>query len=281
MHPVPILRSVETLGARTAAWLCDIWGVVHNGAAAHRAAVDALVRFRASGGSVILLTNAPRPAADVVVQLDRFDVPHAAYDRIITSGDLTRQWVAEAGTPLFHLGPAKDKGVFAGLNLTYAPVEEAKLVVCTGLFDDETETPEHYRVMLTSLAERRVPMVCANPDVTVERGSRLLYCAGGIAQLYETLGGPVRFAGKPHPEVYDAALMALAEIRGAPVDRARILAIGDSLRTDIAGAHAAGVAALFIASRIHVPGTLDEATLERLFGAAPAKPVAAMDGLQW
>ena len=277
----PILDSVAGLAASTDAWLCDIWGVVHNGLAAHRPAVEALQKFRASGGSVVLITNAPRPNTDVARQLDGMGVPRAAYDRILTSGDLTRLWMAEAKVPLYHLGPAKDRGVFTGLDLTYAKPDAAQLIVCTGLFDDDTETPETYRVSLTALAERGVPMVCANPDITVERGERLLYCAGALAQLYETLGGMVRYAGKPHREVYDRALELIAELRGTPADRARVLAIGDSLRTDIAGGHANGLRTLFIASAIHVPGRLDDAVLAGLFGAAETRPVAAMAGLTW
>ena len=277
----PILDSVAGLAATTDAWLCDIWGVVHNGLAAHEGAVEALRTFRVAGGTVVLITNAPRPYMDVARQLDGMGVRPDAYDRILTSGDLTRDWMAEAKVPLYHLGPAKDRGVFTGLDLIFAKPEAAQLIVCTGLFDDDTETPETYRAELTALAGRGVPMVCANPDITVERGTRLLYCAGALAQLYETLGGAVRYAGKPHREVYDRALELIAEVRGGRVDRARVLAIGDSLRTDIAGGHVNGLRTLFIASAIHVPGPLDDAVLAGLFSTAKVRPVAAMAGLKW
>jgi HAD superfamily hydrolase (TIGR01459 family) len=277
----PILAGVASLAATCDVWLCDIWGVVHDGLRAHAEAVLALEYFREAGGTVILITNAPRPAADVMAQLDGMGVPRRAYDRIVTSGDLTRQWVSEAKVPLYHLGPAKDLGVFAGLDARMTEVDAANLIVCTGLFDDDTETPEDYRARLTGYAARRLPMICANPDITVERGERLLYCSGAIAALYETLGGRVRYAGKPHPEVYETSLRAAAEIRDRPIDRSRVLGIGDSLRTDMAGAHAAGIRALFIASAIHVDGPLTDDALAELFAEAASRPVAAMAGLKW
>lgn len=277
----PIIDSVEPLAARFDAWLCDIWGVVHNGLEAHSTAVAALGKFRRRGGTVILITNAPRPAIDVARQLDGMGVPRDAYDRIVTSGELTREWIAASHVPLYHLGPAKDRGVFEGIDVVYAKPEAAALVVCTGLFNDETETPEDYRELLASFRARDVEMVCANPDITVERGERLLYCAGALAQLYHSMGGRVRQAGKPHAEVYARSLDEISTIRGVRPPAERVLAIGDSLRTDIAGACAYGLPALFIASAIHVPGRLDEKAVADLFEALQCRPVAAMAALAW
>jgi HAD superfamily hydrolase (TIGR01459 family) len=174
---IPILASISSLAPAADVWLSDVWGVIHNGRAAFPAAVDACARFRAQGGTVILITNAPRPDAAVAETLARLGVPRAAWDAIVTSGDVTRDLIRPWGQrPLFHLGPARDAGVFEGLDVSLADANAADVVVCTGLFDDETETPETYRPMLERLAAQGTPMICANPDVFVERGDRLIPC---------------------------------------------------------------------------------------------------------
>lgn len=279
---IPILGSVAELAATADAWLCDIWGVMHNGEAPFLPAAEACRRFRSAGGTVLLLSNAPRPAHAVEAQLAKIGVPRDAWDVIVTSGDLTRTIVSQRlATPLLHIGPDKDKPLLDGLDVTLAGPGNAGLVLCSGLHDDDTETPETYRALLERLAARKLPMVCANPDLTVEKGDRLLYCAGALAALYETLGGEVTYAGKPHPPVYDLAFDTIARLRGAPVPRERTLAIGDGLRTDIAGAHAIGIRSLFIASAVHVKEPLSASVLARLFDAGPARPVAAMQALAW
>ena len=230
------------------ALLCDVWGVVHNGVRAFPATLEALARYRAeTGGSVILVTNAPRPAAAVARQLAGLSVPDDAYDSIVTSGDVTRAAVAaNAGARVYHLGPERDLGFYEGLDVILVPADEAELISCTGLFDDDVEGPDDYRDMLAGFAEKRLPMVCANPDVVVERGERLVYCAGALAQLYEELGGSVLLSGKPHPPIYDAAM----EHAGLD-DRGQVLAVGDGLYTDIRGACDAGIDVLFISGGIH------------------------------
>ena len=195
--------------------LCDVWGVVHNGVAAFPEACDALARFRAGGGTVVLVTNAPRPGEGVQRILDRFGVQREAYDGITSSGDVTRSIIASRrGERVFHLGPERDVPMFTGLDAQRSPLETADYVVCSGLFDDTTETPESYRGMLTTMRERALFMVCANPDIVVERGATLVYCAGAIAELYLTLGGEVLFCGKPHAPIYEAALAKAAAARG-------------------------------------------------------------------
>lgn len=279
---IPIVTSIADVGGACEAWICDVWGVMHNGMNAFPAAADACRRFREAGGTVLLLSNAPRPASAVESHLDRLGVPRTAYDAIVTSGDLTRRLVAEAAPrTVYHLGPARDAGIFAGLDVRFAPPDTADVVVCSGLLDDDTEQPEDYRPVLQALAARTVPMICANPDLTVERGARILHCAGGLATLYETLGGRVTYAGKPHAPVYALALDTIAALRRRSLDRGRVLAIGDGLRTDIAGAHAAGIPSLFIASAVHVREPLSPAVIDTLFGASEARPVAAMPALAW
>jgi HAD superfamily hydrolase (TIGR01459 family) len=267
--------------------LCDVWGVVHNGVAALAPAGEALTRFRAAGGTVLLVSNAPRPGAAVIRLLDRFGVPRSAYDDIITSGDLTREFIAShPSRGVFHLGPERDRSIFAGLELRFGSVEDADYVICTGLFDDERETPETYRALLERMRARGLLFVCANPDLVVERGDQLIYCAGAVAELYGQLGGEVMYAGKPHRPIYDAALARIAAARGTPIANARVLAIGDSIRTDLAGAAALGIDGLFITRGIHAEelGHRDDPDLERLghfFAEAAVTPKAVMRQLAW
>ena len=209
---IQILPSIASLASSYDAWLSDIWGVMHNGAAAFPAAGEACSRFRAAGGIVVLISNAPRPHDAVAAQLDRLGVPRTAYDAIITSGDVTQALLAkQAGCTVFHLGPDRDRGVFRA-DVRFAPVESAELIVNTGLFDDLKETPADYEPILRGLQARGVPMICANPDLMVEKGDKLLYCAGALAQTYEAMGGTVLYAGKPHLPVYEEAFALVAKI---------------------------------------------------------------------
>jgi ribonucleotide monophosphatase NagD (HAD superfamily) len=261
---IPIIDSVGDIGARYRAWLVDIWGVMHNGQAAFAQAAAATRAFRESGGVVVLLSNSPRPSPDVQEQLRQFGVPDDAYDATVTSGDLTRHELGKyTGARVFHLGPERDRPIFAGLDVVLAGPEEADLVVCS----------------------RGLPMICANPDHMVERGNRLVYCAGALAAVYETFGGKVVYAGKPHVPVYELALETIAQLSGEAVGRERVLAIGDGVNTDIAGAAALGIDAVFVASALHAPGeggqALDAPHLNELFAQTVRRPIAAMRGLNW
>src|SRR6516225_11330549 len=223
--------------------LSDIWGVVHNGLAAFPEACEALQRYREAGGTVVLVTNAPRPADSVQRQLRKLAVPDDTYDAIVSSGDLTRHYVADhAGQKVFWLGPERDSGIYQGLDPALVPLEKADYIVCTGLFDDETETAEAYRAMMLKARARGLTLICANPDIVVERGDRLIYCAGAIAELYRELGGEVIFYGKPHRPIYERAIELAAERRGSATPLARVLAIGDSVRTALTGTRSSGVA---------------------------------------
>jgi HAD superfamily hydrolase (TIGR01459 family) len=267
--------------------LSDVWGVVHNGLAAFPHACDALARFRAKGGTVLLITNAPRPAPVVVRLLDRLHVPHEAYDGIVSSGDVTQDViVSRRKERVFHIGPERDHSVFTDLGISFAPAEAADYVVCSGLYDDETETPDDYRNLLTGLRRRNLLMVCANPDLVVERGHRLVYCAGAIAELYASLGGEVLYAGKPHRPIYDTALAKAAAARGQEPALARVLAIGDSVRTDLTGASAFGIDCLFVTAGIHAEElggreTPDASLLQSVFAEAKVFPKAVMHRLTW
>jgi len=267
--------------------LSDVWGVVHNGITAFTDACDALARFRAGGGTVLLITNAPRPAGVVVRLLDKLEVPHAAYDGIVSSGDVTQEvMLARRDQRVFTIGPQRDLPTFTELGIVFAPAESADYVVCTGLFDDEHETPDDYRPLLMKLRERNLFMVCANPDLVVERGERLVYCAGSIADLYASLGGEVLYAGKPHRPIYETALAHAAVARGQAPRLDRMLAIGDSVRTDLAGATAFGIDCLFVTAGIHAEElggreTPDAKLLASVFAGANVYPKAVTRRLVW
>jgi HAD superfamily hydrolase (TIGR01459 family) len=261
--------------------------VVHNGIAAFAQACDALKRFRAERGTVILITNAPRAGDSVQRILDRLGVPHDAYDAIMSSGDVTRGIVA-ARLPqsIFHLGPPRDSSIFAGLDVTFAPAEAADYVVCSGLFDDTAETPESYRELLAAMRARGLFMVCANPDIFVERGDELVYCAGALADAYAALGGDVLYCGKPYAPIYQAALGSAAALRGGVTPLNRVLAIGDSVRTDLKGAALFGLDCLFVVSGLHAEDAggrdaPDLAGLNAMFVAAGVAPKAVIRRLVW
>ena len=264
--------------------LSDIWGVVHNGVESFPEACEALHTFRGRGGTVILITNAPRPADSVQRQLRKLGVADDAYDAIVSSGDLTRHYVAEhPGRKVFWLGPERDSSIYRGLDPVLAPLEQADYIVCTGLYDDETESAEDYRGMMMQARARDLTLICANPDIGVERGDRRLYCAGAIAELDRELGGPVIFYGKPHRPIYEEAMVLAARRRGRAVDLKRVLAIGDSVRTDLAGAHGFGIDCLFVTRGIHSEDfegidQLDPASVKELFGHPPK---ALIRELRW
>src|SRR2546428_10291789 len=212
--------------------LSDIWGVVHNGLESFPEACAALHTYRQRGGTVILITNAPRPADSVQRQLRKLGVADETYDAIVSSGDLTRSFVADhPGKKMFWIGPERDSSIHRGLDAVMAPLEQADYIICTGLFDDEIESAEDYRAMLLQALDRKLPLICANPDIVVERGDRLIYCAGAIAELYRELGGEGIFYGKPHRPVYQRALALAAQRKGHAIELNRVLAIGDSVRT--------------------------------------------------
>lgn len=272
-------QRISTLGEITDRFdvvLSDVWGVLHNGVSAFPDAAIALEAARKAGLTVVLITNSPRPAPGVIPQLRALGVPDTAYDRIITSGDVTRERISQGPKKVFLLGPERDMPLLDGLDVEVVSQEEATAVVCTGFFDDETETPEDYTDMLKSFVARSVPMICANPDLVVERGERIIPCAGAMALYYEQLGGEVRIAGKPHSPIYEACLSAAREVHGE-FSKDRVLAIGDGMPTDVKGAINAGLELLYIAGGIHTAdyalnGEIDETLLKDYLqkeGAAP------------
>jgi len=288
MSAPAIIQGLSQVATAYDALLCDVWGVVHNGRERFAPACEALARFRAERGPVILISNAPRPAADVLPQLDGLGVPRAAWSAMVTSGDATRTLLAErAPGPAWAIGPARDAPLYEGLGLSFTDAAKAAFIACTGPVDDTTETPEDYRDRLRVGAARGLVMICANPDRVVQRGDRLVYCGGALADLYEELGGPVVMAGKPHAPIYDLALERAAAELGRPLARERVLSVGDGIATDLAGAAAQGLDALFVAHGIHAgelalgEGPLDPARLDAFLSREGAAARFAMRALAW
>lgn len=286
----PILTNAADLLVRYDAIFCDVWGVVHDGVNAHVEAGEALARYREGGGTVILVSNAPIPADGVAQVLAKTRVRRDAWDAIVSSGDIALRHIADKGYLRLHqVGPGKrDYKLYVRLpDPLQAPLAEADAIICTGLVDDRNETVEHYRGLIAEGVARKLPFVCANPDLVVDVGAVRLLCAGSIAMEYERAGGSVFWAGKPHPSAYNAALERARELRGQAPELARILAIGDAVRTDLASAQGLGIDGLLIAGGIHdrdllADGKIDPVRLAALF-APPGTPpaIAVMDQLRW
>jgi HAD superfamily hydrolase (TIGR01459 family) len=283
-----LATSFEPLASRYDVIFCDVWGVLHDGLTPFAGASDALSRFREGGGTVILISNAPRPGTAVEAQLGEIGVPKTVWDSIVTSGDLAREAIRQrADQVLYHLGPPRDRPLFDGLNLRFGDLSICDYVVCSGLFDDDRETADDYREALSAMRGRDLWMLCANPDLVVERGDRLIPCAGALAAAYEDLGGEVYYPGKPHRPVYEAARIEAGRLRGAVPDLDRILAVGDAIPTDIRGAAGFGIDSLLVARGIHAAdlygpdGRLDRARSFAWLATQAAQPTAVTDQLVW
>jgi HAD superfamily hydrolase (TIGR01450 family) len=279
------IASLDEISGRYAAVLCDVWGVLHNGVRHFEAAAAALTAARERGLAVVLITNAPRPHEGVEAQLAALQVPQAAWDSVVTSGDVTRELVSAGPRRVFHLGPDRDLSLYDGLGIDIVEEFEANSVVCTGLFDDETETPDNYAEMLRRMRARNLPMICANPDIVVERGDRMIWCAGALARDFGQLGGRTLIAGKPHAPIYAAALKAAGEVLGRDMRRDEALAIGDGMLTDIKGACDNGIDALYVSGGIHAkdyghPDNPEPDKLEAFLAKHGFHPVAMMPKLR-
>ncbi len=280
-----ILSGLREIASDYDALICDVWGVLHNGSVPYLAAADALRRFKNERGPVILLTNAPRPVGDLEKIFTKIGVPLDCYDAIVTSGVAARddlaQRVSVRRLKMLNIGPERDVGVFAGLPIDLTDVADAEIALCTGPYNDETETPQDYAPLFAQMKARNLLMLCANPDIVVERGDKLIWCAGALAREYEKIGGEVIYYGKPHKPIYDAVYAAAQTARGRAIKRP--LAIGDGADTDIKGANRLGIDALFIAQGIHAAqlGDLTVDGLAQLFAVPGVQARAAMRTLVW
>lgn len=282
-----IISGLADLAPQYDAVLSDVWGVMHNGVEAFPVACEALVEYRKAGGKVVFITNAPRPSSPIVDMLDRLGVPRAAYDAIVSSGDATRAMIARyAGKVVHHVGPAtEDDALYEGLGVTRGSAEDAAVVVVTDL-DTDDDTPEMYRQRAEFWLSRRLKMICANPDRVVEHGDKIIYCGGALGDLYAAMGGMVLMAGKPYQPIYEEAYRLAQEAAGHPLDKSRVLAIGDSVRTDATGAAQFGVDLLFITGSIHAAeldafGNPDPEAIAELVAPSRANMVGFLPRLVW
>jgi len=278
-----IFRLADTRD-RYDAVLCDVWGVLHNGVESWPEAVEALRSFRRDGGIAVLITNSPRPNNGVREQLAGLGVDPDSYDDIVTSGDVTRSLIEAGPREIHYIGNETSAALLDGLDVHMVAVEDAGSVVCAGLVDDETEQADDYRPVLRKALERNLPLVCANPDIVVERGNRLIPCAGAVAALYEEMGGRTLVAGKPHTPIYEAAIERVRRLRGE-VDKNRVVAVGDGMLTDVTGARDFGLDLIYVAMGIHAhdycgPSGLDEERLDAFLENHGAHPVGWMNRLR-
>ena len=285
--PLPTISGLSDLSGRYDAVLSDVWGVIHNGVSAFPEAVEALRAFRRAGGRAVLITNAPRPSAPIVAMLDRLGVPRDAYDAIVSSGDSTRAMIEKyRGKAIHHVGPpTEDDALYEGLDLRRTGAEEAEVVVVTDL-DTDDDTPEMYRERAKLWLSRKLPMICANPDRVVEHGDKIIYCGGALGDLYSAMGGMVHMAGKPYPPIYEQAFALAEQAAGGSLDKTRVLAIGDSVRTDAAGAAQFNVDLLFITGSIHAAeldafGKPDPQAIADLIAPSRARVAGYLPRLSW
>lgn len=270
------IQSFLDIADRYDVVLCDVWGVLHNGVEAFSDASVALAQARAAGLTVVLITNSPRPFPGVKVQIRGLGVLDEAYDRIVTSGDVTRALIASGPEKVYFIGAEKDLPLLDGLGVEAVPAEDAGIIVLAGLRNDEQETPEDYRAEMEKLAARHLPLICANPDLVVERGHRLIPCAGAVAKIYGEMGGSTLIAGKPHRPIYEKTLEEAREVRGS-FDLSRVIAIGDGMPTDVRGAEAFGLDVLYVSGGIHAEeyvrdGRTDEAALDDFLAREKVAP---------
>lgn len=289
MTELTVLSGLSDVADDYDVLFCDVWGVIHNGRESFAPALDALSAFRRTRGPVVLVSNAPRPSRDVVPQLRALNVPDDAWSAFVTSGDASRVELAKRSPgPAWAVGPARDAALYEGLGLDFVETPEAAAFVsCTGPFDDDLETPEDFRARFKVCVDLGLEMVCANPDRVVQRGDKLIYCAGALADLYAELGGSVIMAGKPYPPIYTIAREAAVRVKGSALDDRRILVIGDGVPTDVRGANDQGLDCLFIAAGIHArdaedaSGRFDKARAEALLRRAKAQARYAQRELCW
>jgi HAD superfamily hydrolase (TIGR01459 family) len=281
------MLGLSSIASNYDAALSDVWGVLHNGVSAHASACEGLVNFRAAGRRVVLITNAPRPSASVIGLLDRLGVPREAYDAIVSSGDITRGMLeGYRGRIIHYVGPPRENdALFDGLDITLGPAEAADAVVVTDL-DTDDDTPDMYEERIALWRRRNLPLIAANPDRVVEYGERIIYCGGAVADLYEAHGGRILMAGKPYRPIYKEAQRLAEEAAGHPLERRRILAIGDSVRTDAIGAANYDLDLMFITGSIHAEeldafGKPDPAAIRALVAPSGANLAGFMPRLAW
>ncbi|MCH8321503.1 MAG: TIGR01459 family HAD-type hydrolase [Proteobacteria bacterium] len=264
--------------------LCDLWGVVHNGRAAFPEAVEALQALRKKGLFLVLLSNSPRPSISVRAQLKDIGVPGNCYDAIITSGDISREFLIGEGADktFFHLGPERDQPTIEGLpNPETDDLRRADYILCTGFFEDWSMDPKSYEALFAAGVQNQIPMICANPDKEAEIDNKRVLCAGTLASLYERMGGKIHWFGKPDEIAYQKCFDIMKLQMKDEFKPADLLAIGDNLETDIRGGKAQGLKTLFIAEGLHGKHGTTQEELEPFMKKLDIFPDMFMKRLKW
>ena len=288
-HP-ELLSGLSAVTGQYDALFCDIWGVIHNGRQHFPPAYEALKRFKAECGPVILISNSPRPNDSLIAQLASLGIMDDGFSAVISSGDATREYLRKFAPtgPAWRIGDMREQALYDGIDIDLSGTPEtATFISCSSPFNDEDDTLDQYQHVFETAAKRNLVMICANPDKVVQRGDKIIMCAGSLADLYASLGGQVIMAGKPYAPIYDMCYAALDGLTGKAHDKRRILAIGDGLPTDVLGANGQGLDLLFIAAGIHAveatddSGKLDPLLLKKLLDVQTAEAKFVAEALRW
>jgi len=248
------IKGISEISEKFDAYFIDLWGVIHNGVQCYPAALKVLEKLKEQNKKIVLISNAPRPSAVVKVFLETIGLQSSCYDFLVTSGDITREYISinSSKKKFYHLGPTRDIDLFKDLNVTLANKEKCDEIICTGLVSDEKEKLEDYKTLLDFFLNKKIPLICANPDEVVARGEKIVFCAGALANRYNQEGGEVRYFGKPYSDIYSFALKKVRAHKDFK-DQKEInaLAIGDNIKTDIKGANLFNLDSVLILNGIY------------------------------
>lgn len=253
-HDPQKLKGISEISDKFDVYFIDLWGVIHNGVQCYPEALKVLEKLKEQNKKIVLISNAPRPAAVVKVFLETIGLKSSCYDFLVTSGDITREYISlnSSKKNFYHLGPTRDIDLFKDLNVTLTSKEECEEIICTGLVSDEEEKLQDYKTLLDFFLNKKIPLICANPDEVVARGEKIVFCAGALANQYKQEGGMVRYFGKPYSEIYSFALKKIRAHKDFK-DKKEIntLVIGDNIKTDIKGANLSNLDSVLILNGIY------------------------------
>ena len=253
-HDPQKLKGISEISDKFDVYFIDLWGVIHNGVQCYPEALKVLEKLKEQNKKIVLISNAPRPAAVVKVFLETIGLKSSCYDFLVTSGDITREYISlnSSKKNFYHLGPTRDIDLFKDLNVSLTSKEECEEIICTGLVSDEEEKLQDYKTLLDFFLNKKIPLICANPDEVVARGEKIVFCAGALANQYKQEGGVVRYFGKPYSEIYSFALKKIRAHKDFK-DKKEIntLVIGDNIKTDIKGANLSNLDSVLILNGIY------------------------------
>ena len=253
-HDPQKLKGISEISDKFDVYFIDLWGVIHNGVQCYPEALKVLEKLKEQNKKIVLISNAPRPSAVVKVFLETIGLESSCYDFLVTSGDITREYISlnSSKKNFYHLGPTRDIDLFKDLNVTLTSKEECEEIICTGLVSDEEEKLQDYKILLDFFLNKKIPLICANPDEVVARGEKIVFCAGALANQYKQEGGMVRYFGKPYSDIYSFALKKVRAHKDFK-DKKEIntLVIGDNIKTDIKGANLFNLDSVLILNGIY------------------------------